>query len=107
MPKIIVTKPFRLASERVPARLFAPGEHEISEAELGHWFVKACLREGRAVLAPLPVPMDEPPLEKVEEAEADEDAAEEKQAETPAASAPAESAPAEAEPAPAKKGKKA
>ena len=53
MPRIKVLRPFclRLGRSHAP-REFAVGEHEISEAELGHWFFRACLAEGRAVLLP-------------------------------------------------------
>lgn len=33
-----------------PVREFPAGVHSIDEEEYGHWFIKACLRDGRAVL---------------------------------------------------------
>lgn len=53
MPEIIVTKGFRFrpgAGE--PMRDLPPGRHELTAAEMDHWFVKGCIEEGRARLAP-------------------------------------------------------
>lgn len=51
--KIKVIHPFslRLAPGK-PVRMFGVGEHTISQEEHDHWFVTACLKEGRAVLLP-------------------------------------------------------
>ncbi|SBV95544.1 hypothetical protein KL86DPRO_10886 [uncultured delta proteobacterium] len=48
--KITVIHPFslRLASDK-PVREFPAGVHDITEEEHGHWFLKACLKEGRAL----------------------------------------------------------
>jgi hypothetical protein len=62
MPKINVTRPFSLKrTGSAEIRHFAVGAYEITEAELGHWFVQACIRDGYAVLAaeaPAEVPAD-------------------------------------------------
>lgn len=60
MPVITVVKPFglRLGSGR-DRRDFAIGEHVVSDEELAHWFVQACLKDGRAVLAVESVPEEE------------------------------------------------
>ena len=65
MTKITVLRPFGLRlTQHAPLREFTPGEHEIGEEELGHWFVQACLKSGKAVLtaepsAPEPAPEPE------------------------------------------------
>jgi hypothetical protein len=48
MPRIHVLQPFvlRIGQTRV---VYDVGVHEISEADLGHWFVQACIKDGRAV----------------------------------------------------------
>jgi len=51
MKKIKVIHPFSLRpGSGQPVRVFTAGIHEISDEELGHWFVKDCLKEGRAAL---------------------------------------------------------
>jgi hypothetical protein len=51
MQKIKVLSPIRLRVRTgAPARDFTPGVHEVSEEEFGHWFMQACIKEGRAVL---------------------------------------------------------
>jgi len=47
--KIFVTSAFsvRLVTGEEP-RVFARGAHELSEEEIDHWFVQACIQEGRA-----------------------------------------------------------
>lgn len=49
--QIKVDQPFalRLDSES-EIREFGKGLHKVSDAELAHWFIQGCLKEGRAVL---------------------------------------------------------
>lgn len=80
MKKIKVISPIRLrVSSDAPVRAFAPGVHTVSEEELQHWFLQACIKEGRAVLmaepeqgaadkAP-PAPLTEAALKKKTNAE--------------------------------------
>ena len=51
MHKIKVTRPFslRLGSGQ-PLRAFSPGTHDISDEEMAHWFVQACINDGLAEL---------------------------------------------------------
>ena len=53
MKKISVSSTFsvRFASGK-KLRVFTPGMHELSEEELGNWFVQGCIREGRAAVLP-------------------------------------------------------
>ncbi|WP_448875223.1 Rho termination factor N-terminal domain-containing protein [Desulfobulbus propionicus] len=53
MKKISVSSTFsvRFASGK-KLRVFTPGVHELSEEELGNWFVQGCIREGRAAVLP-------------------------------------------------------
>lgn len=51
MTKIQVKHPFTVRLEGEASLLaFTQGEHEVDEDVLRHWFVQACLRDGRAVL---------------------------------------------------------
>jgi hypothetical protein len=51
MAKIKVIKPFGLVlGKGVPLHDFTVGEHDISDVELEHWYMQACIKEGRAVL---------------------------------------------------------
>lgn len=50
MPIIKVKKPFALRLQSGEKIKFPIGTHEVSEETLKHWFVKACLDEGRAIL---------------------------------------------------------
>lgn len=53
MPVIEVKKPFGLRiSSKAEKRDFSVGRHTVSEEELGHWFMQACLspEDGRAEL---------------------------------------------------------
>lgn len=51
MTKIQVKHPFTVRLEGEASLLaFTQGEHELDEDVLQHWFVQACLRDGRAVL---------------------------------------------------------
>lgn len=63
--KIKVIHPFslRLASG-VPTREFPIGEHVISDEERKHWFMKACLKEGRATVV-VDAPAEEDEIELV------------------------------------------
>lgn len=60
MPIIKVIKPFglRLSSDK-ERQDFGVGEHFLSDEELRHWFVQACIKEGRAALVPEPVAEDD------------------------------------------------
>ncbi len=82
MPTIKVEHPFSLrsASDK-PRREFGKGTHEISNVELNHWFIQACLEEGRASLV-----ADAPPAEDVAEDAPGGDT----QIKTPETEAPAE-----------------
>lgn len=54
MPKIIVTKGFRVRFK--PGQemsSFPPGEHTLTADEMKNWFVQGCIEEGRAQLAPV------------------------------------------------------
>ena len=53
MKKISVSSTFsvRFASGK-KLRVFTPGVYELSEEELGNWFVQGCIREGRAAVLP-------------------------------------------------------
>lgn len=53
MKKISVSSTFsvRFASGK-KLRVFTPGVHELSEEEIGNWFVQGCIREGRAAVLP-------------------------------------------------------
>jgi hypothetical protein len=48
MPKIQVLQPFVLrdGERRI---VFDVGTHDVTDAELSHWFVQACIADGRAV----------------------------------------------------------
>lgn len=49
MAQIRVFRPFYLNTvPGSPARLFAPGVHTLTEAEVGHWYVRACVKDGLA-----------------------------------------------------------
>lgn len=52
MPILKVVKPFILRISGNDAaftrREFTVGEHQVGQAELGHWFVQACIKDGRA-----------------------------------------------------------
>jgi hypothetical protein len=49
MPTIRVIHPFYFsADKKVPARLFAPGVHTLTDDEFKHWFIQGCLADGRA-----------------------------------------------------------
>lgn len=51
MPTIEVLQPFGLRLDSsTPRRDFGHGVHEVSDAELDHWFMQACLKDKRAVL---------------------------------------------------------
>ena len=51
MYTINVTKVFSLrVGPGVPKREFSKGEHTISEEERAHWFMAACIKDGRARL---------------------------------------------------------
>ena len=51
MPVIVVNKPFGLRiSSKAEQRIFGVGRHTVSDAELAHWFMQACLSDGRADL---------------------------------------------------------
>jgi len=60
MPKIMVTKPFKLSLRRGQERLFGPGEHDVSAEELEHWFVQGCIADGRAHVVAVGDPGDGP-----------------------------------------------
>jgi hypothetical protein len=53
MKKISVSSTFsvRFASGK-KLRVFTPGVHELSEEEIGNWFVQGCILEGRAAVLP-------------------------------------------------------
>lgn len=53
MPVITVVKPFGLRLGR-EVHSFGIGEHCVSDEEFGHWFLQACLKDGRAVRMPEP-----------------------------------------------------
>jgi hypothetical protein len=73
MPKIKVVSPFALRLDnKTPRREFRVGDHEVNEAELSHWFIKACLADGRAVLlapAPKQAPAKAPDIDPAKEPE--------------------------------------
>ena len=49
--KIFVTSAFNVRFPfREEMRMFAPGVHELSEEEFGHWFVQGCIQEGRVTI---------------------------------------------------------
>jgi len=79
MPVIEVKKPFglRLGSDR-ERRDFSIGEYSVSDEELDHWFVQACLKDGRAVLVRelVEVEPDAAPDAGADDGETDEGAAE-------------------------------
>lgn len=51
MPVIKVIKPFGLRQGgKAERKDFGIGEHFVNDEELAHWFVQACLKEGRAML---------------------------------------------------------
>lgn len=53
MPTIKVDHPFSLrVSSGAELREFGKGQHTVSQAELEHWFIQGCLKEGRATLVP-------------------------------------------------------
>lgn len=53
MRGVRVVRPFSLRLRPgAPAREFAAGRCAVNEEECGHWFFRACLAEGRAVLEP-------------------------------------------------------
>jgi hypothetical protein len=53
MKKISVSHEFRVRfAPGGTRREFTPGVHELSEEELGNWFVQGCIREGRAAVLP-------------------------------------------------------
>lgn len=51
MPTIKVDHPFSLrVSSDAELREFDKGQHTVTTAELEHWFIQGCLKEGRATL---------------------------------------------------------
>ena len=58
--RIRVTKPFTVRFDKETRREFGKGEHELTKAELGHWFVAGCIAEGRATVLPEETPASSP-----------------------------------------------
>lgn len=102
MPAIKVDQPFSLrVNSKSQVREFGRGIHKISEAELGHWFMQGCLKEGRAaLLADEPVEM-KGVTNKADEKENTTEAAQDPAPETVTVEQSSEAAPARS------KGKKA
>lgn len=47
MPNIRVIRSFYFtANPSIPARLFAPGNHTLTDEEAAHWFIQGCFRDG-------------------------------------------------------------
>jgi hypothetical protein len=47
MPNIRVIRPFYFTADpKTPARLFAPGNHSLTDEEAAHWFIQGCFRDG-------------------------------------------------------------
>jgi len=103
MKTIKVVSPIRLRLRTgEAAREFAPGAHTLTEEEFGHWFMQACIKEGRAVVvaekspevekSPAPVQENEADAAPADNAPAPQDAAEPAAAPGEAQAAPTETA---------------